>query len=312
METPALPDHPFGIDTARLFNLDATTLFKLVRRGVLRHPVPGVYIPAAIPDSIGLRCRALRLILPRNAFVCDRTAAWIHAGDRALAPNEHLEVPPLSCFVPSEAHRLRNKLVVSGEREILPRDLMEVGGLSVTTPLRTALDLGRLQPNADLKLHGMDTMLSLGAFNHAQLLAEVPRFNRRRGVVELRVLAPLADGGAESFSESALRRRWHDAGLPRPQTQIPVTVDGREIYRLDMGLEELLFAAEYDGEQWHGAEQAEHDAERRDWLEHERHWLIAVFLRANVFGRRQDSEQRLRAAYEIARARCGLTRRYFI
>jgi hypothetical protein len=144
---------------------------------------------------------------------------------------------------------------------------MEIGRIVVTTPLRTALDLGRLQPTPDLKLHGMDTMLGLEVFTLDELLAEIPRFNRQRGVVELRVLAPLADGGSESFGETALRRRWRSAGIPRPQTQISVRVDGREVYRLDMGLEELLFAAEYEGEQWHGADRSEYDEERRQWLD---------------------------------------------
>ena len=35
----------------------------------------------------------LGLVLPDDCFVCDRTAAWLHAGDRALAPGEHLDVP---------------------------------------------------------------------------------------------------------------------------------------------------------------------------------------------------------------------------
>jgi hypothetical protein len=59
-------------------------------------------------------------------------------------------------------------------------------------------------------------------------------------------------------------------------------------------------------------DRTEHDAERRQWLDRERDWLVEVFVRANVFGRHQDSEHRLRAAYERARARCGLTRRYII
>jgi hypothetical protein len=297
---------------ARDLGLDAPSLFRLVQACVLRHPARDVYVPAAIPDSIDLRCRALGLVVPGDAFICDRTAAWLHAGDRALAPNEHLAVPEVSCFRPSDGGRLRNKLVASGEREIRGRDLTTIGGLTVTTPLRTALDLGRLQPNADLKLHGMDTMLGLGVFSHDQLLREIPRFNRQRGVVELRVLAPLADGGSESFGETALRRRWRGAGLPRPQTQISIMVDGREVARIDMGLEELLFGAEYDGEQWHGADRSEHDEERREWLRRERDWAIEVFVRTNVFGLRQDAEAPLRSAYYAARARFGLPRTYFI
>jgi hypothetical protein len=312
MSAPDLPGHPFTFAMARDLGLDRTTLFRLVCAGSLRHPVRGVYVASSIPDSIELRCETLRLVLPDDAFVCDRSAAWLHVGDRALAPNEHLEVPEISCFRPSAGGRLRNKLVTSGEREILPRDLTTIGSLSVTTPLRTALDLGRLQPTADLKLHGMDSMLSIGSFSLDELLAEVPRFNRRRGIVELRVLAPLADGGSESFGESALRLRWHGAGLARPQTQISVDVHGREVFRLDMGLEELLFAAEYDGVEWHSDAQSEHDTERRRWLADERSWDIEVFTRVNVFGLQRDAERRLRTAYDAARARRGLPRRFFI
>ena len=304
-------NEPFTTATARDARLHPQALHWLTANGFLRRLAQSVYVVASVPDSLELRCEALRLVVPEDTFVCDRTAAWLHAGDRALAPNEHLSIPPLSAFRPSEHGRLRNDLTASGEREILPRDLMVIHGLSVTTPLRTALDLGRLERNPDLRLHGMDCMLSLGSFSHDELLAEVPRFNRRRGVVMLRALAPLADGGSESFAESALRRRWHNAGLPRPETQIPVLVDGREVFRIDMGLEGLDFGAEYDGEEHHGEDQAEHDESRRKWLDQARGWWIEVFRRKDVFGQHQDAEHRLVQGYEAARARKGLPRRFF-
>lgn len=303
---------PFTTASARAVGLSAKALRWLTTCGFLRHPIHGVYVAADVADSIELRCAMLGLVLPPGCFVCDRTAAWIHAGDRALAPNEHLDVPPISCFRPSDAGRLRNGLSTSGERAILPRDLMEVGGIVVTTPLRTALDLGRLQPTADLKLHGMDSMLRLGRFTLEELVAEIPRFNRQRGVVELRVLGPLADGGSESFGETALRLRWRGAGLPRPETQISIKVYGRELYRLDMGLEEFLFAAEYEGEQWHGEDREEYDEARRQWLERERDWSISVFRKQHVFGPQQDAERLLRIAYDAARGRRGLPPTFFL
>lgn len=305
------PGLPFTTRDARAVGLGPHALHRLTAGGLLRHPIAGAYVVASVEDSLDLRCRMLRLVLPPDCFVCDRTAAWIHAGDRALAPGEHLDVPAVSCFRPSARGRLRNGLSASGERAVEPRDLMEIGGLAVTTPLRTALDLGRLQRSADLKLHGMDTMLALGAFTRDELVAAVPRFNRQRGVVELRVLAPLADGGAESFGESALRLRWIGAGLPRPQTQIQIIEGGREVYRIDLGLEEMLYAAEYFGEAWHGQDRADHDADRLTWLAHERDWSIEVFRKQHVFGRQQDAEQRLRAGFDAVRTRRGLPRRYF-
>lgn len=253
LHRPLLLDHSFDLPTEEPFTLaqalsaglSKKQVIGLVRRGYLRRPLRNVYIASWVPDTLQLRARMVALVVPPGSFVTDRTAAWLHGAPSAMAPNEHLLVPTVSCYRPSAAGRLRNELTNGGEREVLPRDLMELNGVLLTSPLRTALDLGRLQANDDLRLAGMDAMLRLGIFTHDELLAEVPRFNRRRGVVGLRTLAPLADGGAESFAESALRRRWYAAGLPRPTTQIPVMVDGRVVFRLDLGLEELRFAAEY-------------------------------------------------------------------
>lgn len=49
-------------------------------------------------------------------------------------------------FRPGDGGRVRNTLCDSGRRTVLERgDLVELGGLVSTTPLRTALDLGRLR-----------------------------------------------------------------------------------------------------------------------------------------------------------------------
>lgn len=298
----SLPTGPFTITEAESGGLHRKTLSRMTAAGFLRRMLHGVYVASYVVETVELRCQALRLVVPSDAFVCDRTAAWLHGAAGALAPGEHEGVPAISMFRASDDGRVRNAITASGERRVLPRDLMEIHGVIVTTPLRTAVDLGRLQPTADLRLAGMDAMLRLGRFTHDALLAEVRRFDRQRGVVLLRVLAPWADGGAASFAESALRRRWLLVGLPRPRTQIPVLLDGVVLFYLDMGLEEWLLAAEYDGEQWHGAADAAHDARRRAWMWEQRSWRIEVFRRQHVFGHTQDAEQRLRRAAAEARA----------
>ena len=90
----------------------------MTANGFLRRLAQSVYVVASVPDSLELRCEALRLVVPEDTFVCDRTAAWLHAGDRALAPNEHLSIPPLSAFRPSEHGRLRNDLTASGDFQV--------------------------------------------------------------------------------------------------------------------------------------------------------------------------------------------------
>jgi hypothetical protein len=262
-----------------------------------------VYVATQLPDSLALRASVLSLVVPPGSFVCDRSAAWLHGAPAALAPNEHLSVPPVSCFRPADGGRLRNGLAVSGERTVIASDLMELCGILVTTPLRTALDLGRLQPTRDLALAGLDAMLRLRLFDPLELVEAVDRFKGERGVRQLRYLAPLADGDAESPGESALRLRWYDAGLPRPRLQISIVVNGREIFRLDMGLEDWLFAAEYDGKEWHASdEQVEADDSRRLWLRMQRRWQIEVFGNQHVYGLRQNADVRLAHAYAKARA----------
>ncbi|MSZ77185.1 MAG: hypothetical protein F2667_08790 [Actinobacteria bacterium] len=80
-------------------------------------------------------------------------------------------------------------------------------------------------------------------------------------------------------------------------------MDGEIRYWLDLGLEELLFAAEYDGAEWHTSqEQIERDLDRRAWLAEERGWMVEVFRQEHVFGRQQNADARLANALRAARA----------
>lgn len=289
---------PFSAAQAADVGLPGWRLTRLVEDDRLHRVLRNVYVAPSAPDSLELRCEALRLVLPTDAFVCDTAAAWLYAGDKALPPGAHLDVPAVSCFRPSDRGRLRNDLTRSGERWIEPGDLCEVNGLLVTTPLRTAVDLGRLQRTADMRLWGMSCLLGLGQFTHDELLLQVHRFARQRGVVLLRVLVGRVDGGLESFGEAALCNRWWDAGVPRPHTQVEVERDCDSSYFVDLGLPEKRFGGEYDGDDFHSSdEQVTHDAVRRTWLRRERSWIIEPFRQHHVFGHLQDAERRLRDAY---------------
>ena len=162
-------DAPFTRTQALRAGLTDRRLRTLVGRGFLRRPVLGVYVAAHLPDSLALRTEVLRLVLPPGCFACDETAAWLHGADMALAPNSHLALPRVSFFRPADEGRLRNPLATSGERTVTPRDLTDVGGLLVTTPLRTALDLGRLR-HRDQALAALDAFLHLGLVTREELL----------------------------------------------------------------------------------------------------------------------------------------------
>jgi hypothetical protein len=293
-------DVPFTAPVAKAVGVPRHQLTWLCRQGLLRQPLPGVYVVAQLPDSIMLRAHCLALVVPEDCVIVDRHAGWLHGAEMILAPNEHLHTLPIRVFRPSGHGRLRNGLAESGERNLRPGDVMEVLGMPVTTPLRTAWDLGRVR-SRERALSGLDAMLRLGLFSHEELLVGVERFRKMRWVTTLRTLAPLADGRAASPGESVLRLRWLDCGLPRPTPQFEVWVDGVLIAVLDLANPELWYAAEYDGEEWHSSdEQRDHDRARRK--EVERHGIVVdAFRKHDVFGHHNNAEERLLAGAQRAR-----------
>jgi len=296
-------DRPFVTAEARRCGVSARRLRDLVHAGLLNHPVRGVYYASALPDSLELRVAALRLVVPTDCVVTDETAAWLWGAERALAPNAHIAVPKACVFAPP-GRRLRNELTDSGERMLADRDVLMLDGLLLTTPLRTACDMGRLL-SREWALAAMDALAALERFDVEELCVELDRFKGYRGIIQARALAPLVDPQAQSPGESVLRLRWLDAVLPRPRCQIEIPAPDGGYYLLDMGLEDRRFAAEYDGEEFHGEEQREHDEQRREWARTVLGWTIVVARRRNVFGHGRDIEGLLIAGYDNAMRALG-------
>lgn len=288
-------DAPFTQDIAAQASLSRAQLRWLVDAGFVRRVLRGVYAASQAPDSVLFRAQALALVVPECAVVTDRTAAWLH-GVPILERGAHLVAPPVSVCETVDS-RVRRDGVDGRRRQLLDSDIMEVRGVRVTTPLRTGLDLGRRLWRFDA-LAALDGVLRIGV-DHDVLLAEGERFRGHRGVRQLRALSPLADPRAESPGESALRLHWYDAGLPRPEPQHGILDDwGREVYRLDVPLPGVRYAAEYDGVEFHSSpEHRDHDRERREWIARERHWSIDVFTKDDVYARRTDITDRLRAGF---------------
>ena len=293
-------DLPFTAAMAAVLGVSHGQLRRLVARGLVRRVCRGVYAVAQAPDDLEFRARALGLVVSPSAVVTDRTAAWLHGVD--ILPRSALTVPPPVSVFQRPGTRSRRDGVTSGERMLLPRDIVEVHGLAVTSPLRTALDLGRLLWRYDA-LGALDQFLRIGV-PADELVAEIERFKGFRGVVQLRYLVPLADPRAESLPEGALRLHWLDAGLPKPELQWWVYDEyGTALFRLDLALPEVLFAAECDGTEFHTADRdREHDHERRGWLADCRGWLIEVFVNDDIYRLHADPARRLQAGLLQAKA----------
>lgn len=298
-------DRPFTAAQAREVGLNARALRRLVELALLRRVLRGVYAAVQLPDSHAVRTQALALVAPAGSVVTDWSACWLWTGIHR--PNAHLEVTPVSLFRESGAGRLRNPHVLSGERLISSDEVVPLTSrLFVTTPLRTAWDLGRFVPPI-IALGGMDALLRDGSFSRTELVAGLERFRRQRGVVQLRWLAPMVDGASESCGESGLRFHWLQCpDLPPPELQIQIPGrGGEELFRIDLGVRELRFGAEYDGERWHDVSRAAADASRRSRLNEEFGWHIEVFRRINVYGSTADAAVTLRKGVRRARIRLG-------
>lgn len=281
-------------------------LGKLVSEGLLMRVLKGVYVATPVELTRQLRGQALCLAAPPGSVVTDWTATWYWTG--VDHPRAHLAEVPLSVFRFRGLGRLRNSLVASGQRWFRPSDVVPLdGNVSVSLPIRTAWDLGRFYPGI-VAIGGMDALARQGSFAVEELVEGVERFAKQRGVVRLRKMAPLVDPRAESTGESALRYRWYETPcMPPPELQIPILADdGTELFRIDIGVEELRLGVEYDGEEWHSApEDRDHDEWRRDTLDVVHGWAIEVFRRENVFGQHEDVTTRLPAALAARRRTRG-------
>ncbi|WP_460835180.1 type IV toxin-antitoxin system AbiEi family antitoxin domain-containing protein [Nocardioides hungaricus] len=300
---PLSPDRAFTRRDAVGAGISRRALDRLLAEGLVRRPIKGVYVGTHVGDSLALRAACLRLVVPDDCVVVDRHAGWLHGAPMVLAPGEHLELRPLSLFRPSGHGRLRNDLSTSGERNLTDQDVMNVGGLAVTTPIRTAWDLGRVRWT-DEAISGLDAMFRLRAFSRDEFVAGIERFRGMRWVTTLRAIGPLADGRSESPGESVLRLRCIEANVA-VVPQVEVWRYGELLGRIDLANEDLLLGFEYDGVEWHSSpEQRRHDRLRRDDLT-AAGWLMRALECDDVFGRTRACDRIIREAAQEARARRG-------
>ena len=299
-ESPLPLDRPFTTHEAEQLGVSWSTLRRLTRSRHLRQCLRGVYVASQVPDTIESRAEAVRLVVSDHQVVTDRTAAWLHGVD-LLLPSALKEPPPLDIFG-RDGCRVRRAGVNGGRRQMLDVDLTVVNGVVVTTKVRTALDLGR-RLKAPWALAALDALVRAGA-DHRAILEGVGRFTGQRGVIQLRGLAPLADGRSESPPESVLRWHWIVSGLPEPEPQVWVA----DRYRVDLGIDAIRYGAEYFGARFHDERQVQHDRDRLDWLNRVADWEIDVFTAEDLFGPGADPAHRLHAGVKRARHRRGAWR----
>jgi len=288
---------PFTKVMARRAGLPREQLDLLRRTGAVRRVLRDVYLDAAVPDDVVSRSAAVALVLPDGAAIGRRTAAWLLGVDAwpDVAPQRSR---PVECLVPRGRQPVRRPGVRCFAADLTPEDVVTVGSVLATTPLRTAVDALRwLRPH-----HGLgtaDALAHLKLVDPAQVLDEVDRWRKYPGIAQARYLAHLIEPATESFGESATRLRIIDAGLPRPIVQVEILgPDGVPLWRLDLGWPDHRKAVEYDGEKYHSRDHdRNHDRARREAIERGFGWEIYVARKEHVYGK--DVSLEVAAAYML-------------
>ncbi|AWB92563.1 type IV toxin-antitoxin system AbiEi family antitoxin domain-containing protein [Aeromicrobium chenweiae] len=288
---------PFTTSQARDLALSPRQLREGVRFGTLRREFRSVYVDARVPDSRNSRLRAIQLVKPGGAVVCNETAAWLYGLD-VRAPGERRSLEPALMTEHSTTRVVRGG--VRGRQAIItPGDIDYVDGVHVTNPVRTVSDLLRrmYRPYA---LAAADAFAHAGLVDPADVVEHVAKLKGYRGIVQARSLAMLIEPRTESPGESWQRLRMLDAGFPPPDPQHVVIDDfGREM-RIDLPYPELLIGTEYDGRGFHTDKlHREGDTERRGYLSDLYGWRWVIGTRERIFGSDTSFEDELGALLGI-------------
>lgn len=151
---------------------------------------------------------------------------------------------------------------------LAPAEVCIIRGMRVTSPARTAFDIGRTHAQ-DRAVPIIDALMAATRLKPADLIEFTDARPRLRGIRRLRTTADLCDGGAESPQESRVRMILVTAGIPAPETQIEFRDEyGHPFIRVDMGWRDWMVAVEYDGVQhWSDRKQRSWDIDRIAILE---------------------------------------------
>lgn len=255
-----------------------------------RRLFPDVYVGRDVDVTATLRGKAGWLWSGRRGVVAGFAAAALH-GSKWVDDAQVVELIHDNGRSPPGIRTHRDRIE---EDEI---DLL--AGMPVTSPVRTALDFGCWYPTMTA-VAAIDALGGATEIKAADIELLAHRYAGRRGIARARDAVDLFDAGAQSPKESWLRIVLIQAGLPRPQTQIPVLDEfGDAIAYLDMGWQDVKVAVEYDGDHHRSdRRQYKRDVRRLEMLER-RGWIV---IRVVAGDRPAEVVSRVRAA--LARRAC--------
>jgi very-short-patch-repair endonuclease len=225
----------------------------MVKRGLLHREHAGVYavlggtdVPLARETSALLACGERAVLSHASA-----AAVWGVAPDRG---------GPVDVTVQrSERGRTRKGIKMHRAGGLLSRDVRIHQGLPVTSPARTLLDYAAQATPRDAERAVDEALVVLEIVRREELEDVLERAPSHRGAPILKRL--LHRRGPAVITESEAEKRFlaliRQAGLPLPETQVPIAG-----YKVDFFWREYGVAFEIDGYRFHKSRSA-FDRDRR-------------------------------------------------
>lgn len=171
------PPHPPVCEPVLPFRADScrAEAEQLLKQGLVRRVIADVLVAHDAPDSREVRASAAGLLIPpafRSAdgwVVGFGSAGWLHTGaSTALAPPTELQV-----IIPPGRRRPRLPGIRGRQVALAPEQVIFLGPVPVTDPVRTAADIARDLPadEAVAALRGLGELCGVRPHHVLQLLA---------------------------------------------------------------------------------------------------------------------------------------------
>ena len=281
-------------------------------RGELVRPIRGVFHDVAWLTTSGCAWRVLRLVVPEDCVVTDRTAAWLWGAPTVLAPGDHLATPRgLGVLAARAPAAQRAGRPAASEGSVKTRRVRAGRAAGDDAAADGVRPRSPAAPRPGARRHGRADVAGQlhrrGARRRDGALRRLPR--RHPAAVLAALVDPLAGlARGERPATPVVRRRPAPAAVPGPGDR----PRWGSTYYIDLGLEDApLRCRVRRGGVPRTEASEEHDAARRLWLSEGADWRLVVARAQNVYGQHQDAERAAaRAAAErILRTLRPLTRR---
>jgi hypothetical protein len=245
-----------------------------------RRLFPDVYVHATAhrDDDHRLWCAAAALAMPSTGAVAGLSAAALWGVP--LLPGG----APVTVCLPRRVRMWPHPRIRVIRSDLAADDVTRFTGIPLTTPVRTAFDVGRRLPRGDA-LVAVDALLHRRVVTLDGLRDYASAKPGWPGTRRLAEVLGLATPLAESPMETRLRLLLLDAGAPPPAPQHEVRdTRGRFVARLDLAYPRWRIGIEYEGDHHRERAQFRRDVARLGELR-EAGWLVLRFTADDVLRR---------------------------